>query len=916
MFPAIHYLCEEGSDDNGELPNTIAASVPPLLHVVSRKRPRDQEESSNTSDAHLPSNENEAGNTSATGSADFVVDLEFADEVEVSVSAHRRKRRDVVENEQSGKSKEGVEATENGVGNEYAQVAAHRESHQIVIAAAAALHLMNSNSEQISRGDGYTNTHSQKVSTSKPPSNELGRQSKASLWEVRLSELTDYCKIHGHCNVPRGYSENTMLACWVSTQRQQYKLQLDGKTSPMTNFRIQTLEDIGFEWNCSGVTWEDRFSELADYRKIQGHCNFPTHYSENIKLARWVNNQKCQYRLHLEGKKSHITVLRIQELESLGFEWGCSSATWEVRFSELADYRKIQGHCNVPTHYSENIKLARWVDNQKCQYRLHLEGKKSHITVLRIQELESLGFEWGCSSAPWEVRLSELADYRKIQGHCNVPGNYSENIKLALWVVRQRTNYRLHVEGKTSSMTNLRIQTLEDIDFEWGCFSVTWEDRLSELADYREIQGHCNVPANCSESTKLARWVATQRSQYRFHLEGKKTSMTLPRIQELESLGFKWSGLVTGAWENRLSELVEYRKIQGHCNVPGNYSENIKLASWVVKQRSHYRLHVEGKKSLMTNFRIQTLEDIGFEWGCSSVPWEVRLSELADYRKIQGHCNVPTNCSENIKLAWWVAKQRTHYRLHLEGKKTSMTLPRIQELESLGFKWSVLVTGAWEDRLSELAEYRKIQGHCNVPANYSENIRLATWVSKQRSQYRLHVEGKKSSMTLPRIQGLESVGFQWSVRVRVTVAWEDRLSELADYRKIHGHCNVPLRYSENSKLARWVNAQRTSFKLHVKGKKSQMTTSRIQELESLGFEWKPAIGRRKGNPKKPSVEDDVTRVRERAVEVPKHVPTIAHATAPQEDFSGREIRSNQVDVAFELKESDSNGEVPFGFIPG
>jgi hypothetical protein len=31
-------------------------------------------------------------------------------------------------------------------------------------------------------------------------------------------------------------------------------------------------------------------------------------------------------------------------------------------------------------------------------------------------------------------------------------------------------------------------------------------------------------------------------------------------------------------------------------------------------------------------------------------------------------------------------------------------------------------------------------------------------------------------------------------------AWEDRLSELADYRKIHGHCNVP-GYSENTKLA-------------------------------------------------------------------------------------------------------------------
>jgi hypothetical protein len=33
------------------------------------------------------------------------------------------------------------------------------------------------------------------------------------------------------------------------------------------------------------------------------------------------------------------------------------------------------------------------------------------------------------------------------------------------------------------------------------------------------------------------------------------------------------------------------------------------------------------------------------------------------------------------------------------------------------------------------------------------------------------------------------------------LAWEDRLLELADYRKIHGNCNIPQRCSENTKLA-------------------------------------------------------------------------------------------------------------------
>jgi hypothetical protein len=314
----------------------------------------------------------------------------------------------------------------------------------------------------------------------------------------------------------------------------------------------------------------------------------------------------------------------------------------------------------------------------------------------------------------------------------------------------------------------------------------------------------------------------------------------------------------------------------------------------------------------MTNFRIQTLEEIGFKWSYSSAIWEVRLSELTDYRKIQGHCNVRTHYSENIKLAKWVNNQRCQYRFHLEGKPSSMTNFRIQALESLGLKWSVRVTATWEVRLNELADYRKIQGHCNVPTHYSENIELAHWVAKQRRDYRLHVKGTTSPMTLSRIQALESLGFKWSVLV--TAAREDRLSELADYRKIHGHCNVPQHYIKNTNLACWVTTQRRQYTLRVDGKPSYMTLPRIQELESLGFEWKPSISRRTGNRKKASVEDDTTSVRERAVEVPDHVQTTAQT---QKDFSGREIRSSkQVDGAFVSGVSDWNGEAHLSYIPG
>jgi hypothetical protein len=499
----------------------------------------------------------------------------------------------------------------------------------------AVSHPMNSDSEQTSRDDGSANKRSQKLSTTKPPSNASGRQGRVSAWEERLSELADYRKIHGHCNVPSRYSKNTKLGQWVGRQRINYRLQLEGKTSPMSPFRIHELGSLGFEWvgkqrtESNNSTWEERLSELADYRKIHGHCNVPHNYSENTKLAHWVAHQRSNYRLHVEGKTSPMTAFRIQALESLGFEWvgkqrtQSNNSAWEERLSELADYRKIHGHCNVPQKYSESTKLARWVSKQRKQYKLHLQGKTSPMSPYRIHELESLGFDLvgkqrtESNNSNWEDRLSELADYRKIHGHCNVPQKYSENAKLARWVSKQRNIYRLHQEGKTSSMTTFRIQELEKIGFEWGVCLAAWEERLNELADYRKIHGHCNVPHNYSENTKLAHWVANQRSNYRLHVKGKTPPMTTFRIQELESLGFEWGYCVT-AWEDRLSELADYRKIHLHCNVPRNYSESAKLGQWVTTQRYQYRLHAEGKTSHITTLRIQELESLGFDWKPSS----------------------------------------------------------------------------------------------------------------------------------------------------------------------------------------------------------------------------------------------------------------------------------------------------------
>ncbi len=89
---------------------------------------------------------------------------------------------------------------------------------------------------------------------------------------------------------------------------------------------------------------------------------------------------------------------------------------------------------------------------------------------------------------------------------------------------------------------------------------------------------------------------------------------------------------------------------------------------------------------------------------------------------------------------------------------------------------------------------------------------------------------------------------------------------------------------QNIKLGNWVTTQRRDHTLHLEGKPSPITLARIQELESLGFEWKPSISRRKGPPKKPSLDDDddATYVRERTGEAPKRA--LIHISEPTRPY--------------------------------
>jgi len=86
----------------------------------------------------------------------------------------------------------------------------------------------------------------------------------------------------------------------------------------------------------------------------------------------------------------------------------------------------------------------------------------------RIGILESIGFIWDQQAAVWQQRFRELKSFKKDYGHCIVPRDFQENPNLSTWTQCQRSQYKLHEKGLSSSISKKRIQQLTSLGFQWN----------------------------------------------------------------------------------------------------------------------------------------------------------------------------------------------------------------------------------------------------------------------------------------------------------------------------------------------------------------------------------------------------------------------------------------------------------------
>ncbi len=132
----------------------------------------------------------------------------------------------------------------------------------------------------------------------------------------------------------------------------------------------------------SSLNWDEMVGALTVFRKARGHCSVPTAWPENPRLGRWVAGQRYRRKI---GELPPETVA---QLDALGFVWSATDSSWNALFDALVEFKRKHGHCDVPTHWSENPRLAKWVVAQRHR------KKEGSLSPLRVERLETLGFVW------------------------------------------------------------------------------------------------------------------------------------------------------------------------------------------------------------------------------------------------------------------------------------------------------------------------------------------------------------------------------------------------------------------------------------------------------------------------------------------------------------------------------------------
>jgi hypothetical protein len=266
------------------------------------------------------------------------------------------------------------------------------------------------------------------------------------------------------------------------------------------------------------------------------------------------------------------------------------------------------------------------------------------------------------------------------------------------------------------------------------------------------------------------------------------------------------------------------QSFSAHVEV-GDENENELEEDYVEKDDEDDNDHNSSRRTKAGKYTMQYTKE-------QNERWNEKFQRLVTYKKEYNSTSVPAKYKEDPKLGIWVSDQRKKYN------HSTLSETRVERLESIGFSLDPLGE-QWTAMYDKLVAYKKHHNSTVVPRGYVQDPKLGVWVREQRINY------NRGIISETRVGHLDSIGFAWDP---LGEKWTESFHKLVAYKKQHKSTNVSLTYETDHKLVNWVHNQRMFYKnknhsmVNRQGAKYYMhdlSTERINQLESIGFVWDP-----------------------------------------------------------------------------
>lgn len=200
--------------------------------------------------------------------------------------------------------------------------------------------------------------------------------------------------------------------------------------------------------------WKKMYNQLHSFFSKNEHSQVPYRYKEDPKLGAWVQKQRAS--------ESSLAKKQIALLNQLNFVWSEDirkekNKRWLLMFKRLEKFRKLNGHCNVPSKYAPDKLLGRWVEV--------LRTKKDKLEDWKIKKLKAIYFKWSDDlkrekDKRWYVMYRKLEKFYNRYGHSSVPEYWENDKELSIWVISQRRPKK--------PLSKDKVRLLNELKFQWN----------------------------------------------------------------------------------------------------------------------------------------------------------------------------------------------------------------------------------------------------------------------------------------------------------------------------------------------------------------------------------------------------------------------------------------------------------------